>query len=265
MRLATFNILNGRSPADGRVDLERFAAAIRVLDPDVLGLQEVDANQSRSHGADLTEVAADAMAAADHRFVAALDGTPGARWIPVPDEVAADPSGYGESLAGHPLYGIALLSRFPVRSWEVLRLPSIGPHFPFPVPGARRSVLVGEEPRSAVIAEVDTPAGPLLVANTHLSFLPGWNVTQLRRIVRRLHRVAGPALIMGDMNLPAVVVTRMAGYRPLATRPTFPASRPLVQLDHLLLRGELGPVRHVEAIRLPVSDHRALVVELGDR
>jgi endonuclease/exonuclease/phosphatase family metal-dependent hydrolase len=265
VRLATFNILNGRSPVDGRVDLERFAAVIRVLDPDVLGLQEVDSNQSRSHGADLTEVAADAMAATDHRFVAALDGTPGARWIPVPDEVASDPSRYGQSLAGHPLYGIALLSRFPVLNWDVLRLPITGPHFPFPVPGARRSVLVGEEPRSAVIAEVDTPAGPLLVANAHLSFLPGWNVVQLRRIVRRLDRAAGPALIMGDMNLPAVVVTRLAGFRPLATRATFPVSRPVVQLDHLLLRGELGPVRHVEAIRLPVSDHRALVVDLGDQ
>ncbi|HRI97143.1 MAG TPA: endonuclease/exonuclease/phosphatase family protein [Nocardioides sp.] len=61
MRVATFNILHGRSPADGVVDLERFAAAIASLDSDVLALQEVDRNQPRSQHADLTAVAAEAM------------------------------------------------------------------------------------------------------------------------------------------------------------------------------------------------------------
>ncbi|HLN78763.1 MAG TPA: endonuclease/exonuclease/phosphatase family protein, partial [Nocardioidaceae bacterium] len=48
MRVATFNILNGRSPADDRVDIERFATAVKSLDADVLALQEVDRNQPRS-------------------------------------------------------------------------------------------------------------------------------------------------------------------------------------------------------------------------
>jgi endonuclease/exonuclease/phosphatase family metal-dependent hydrolase len=80
MRLATFNILHGRSPDDGRVDLGRLASAVRDLDADILALQEVDRDQPRSGGADLTAVAAEAMGALDHRFVAALAGTPGALW-----------------------------------------------------------------------------------------------------------------------------------------------------------------------------------------
>ena len=36
MRLATFNVLHGRSLADDRVDKERFAEAIASLDADVL-------------------------------------------------------------------------------------------------------------------------------------------------------------------------------------------------------------------------------------
>ena len=72
MRLATFNILHGRSPADDRVDVDRFAAAVRSLDADVLALQEVDRNQARSANADLTAVAAQVMGAEEHRFVAAL-------------------------------------------------------------------------------------------------------------------------------------------------------------------------------------------------
>ena len=77
MRLATFNILSGRAPADDRVDPDRFAAVVRELDADVLALQEVDRGQARSGYADLTAVAAEAMAAVDHRFVPALTGTPG--------------------------------------------------------------------------------------------------------------------------------------------------------------------------------------------
>ena len=42
MRLATFNLLHGRSPADGVVDPDRLVAAVASLDADVLALQEVD-------------------------------------------------------------------------------------------------------------------------------------------------------------------------------------------------------------------------------
>jgi endonuclease/exonuclease/phosphatase family metal-dependent hydrolase len=253
MRLVTFNILNGLSPADRQVDLARLETAVRTLDPDILALQEVDQNQPRSHRVDLTALVAEAMGAHDHRFVASLDGTPGARWVAVTDEEAPD----------HAFYGIALLSRYPARRWEVLRLPSIGPHFPVPVPGRRRSVSVGEEPRSALIGHLDTPRGPLAVACTHLSFLPGWNVIQLRRIARHLHSISGPAAIMGDLNLPAGLPAGMTAFRSLASQKTYPAHRPLMQLDHILLRGDLGRVERTAAVRLPLSDHRALVVELA--
>jgi endonuclease/exonuclease/phosphatase (EEP) superfamily protein YafD len=35
-----------------------------------------------------------------------------------------------------------------------------------------------------------------------------------------------------------------------------------VQLDHVLASGDLPPVTSVQALPLPVSDHRALVVQL---
>ena len=43
------------------------------------------------------------------------------------------------------------------------------------LPGPRRVKIVDEEPRAAVLARLDTDLGPLTVANTHLSFVPGWN------------------------------------------------------------------------------------------
>jgi endonuclease/exonuclease/phosphatase family metal-dependent hydrolase len=61
VRIATFNVLHGRSLTDGAVDLDRFAKAVAGLEADVLGLQEVDRDQPRSHGADLAGVAAAEM------------------------------------------------------------------------------------------------------------------------------------------------------------------------------------------------------------
>src|SRR3954452_9259954 len=81
VRIATFNILHGRSLEDGQVDVDRLADSVRALDADAVGLQEVDRAQPRAQGADLTAVAAEAMGPVDHQFVAALAGTPGGTWL----------------------------------------------------------------------------------------------------------------------------------------------------------------------------------------
>ncbi|MFP5283599.1 MAG: endonuclease/exonuclease/phosphatase family protein [Actinomycetes bacterium] len=253
MRLATFNILHGRTVHDGVVDLNRLTEAVRRLDPDVLALQEVDRAQPRSHLADLTAVAAEAMGAVTHRFVAALSGTPDATWISATEDDV--PGGGG--------YGIALLSRYPARTWQVLRLPRVPFRVPLYLREPRKMIVVREEPRAVVISHLDTPAGPLVVANTHLSFLPGWGSRQLRRIRRDLAGVPGPVVLMGDLNMAAPGPARITGYRPLASLPTFPGHAPTRQLDHILLRGQLGEVTGTSAPELPLSDHRALVAEVA--
>ena len=253
MRLATFNILHGRSPADGVVDLDRLADAVRLLDADILALQEVDRDQPRSHLADLTAVAAEAMGAVTHRFVAALSGTPGATWIAASED----------DVPGSASYGVSLLSRYPARTWQSLRLPRIGFRFPMWLPGPRKVILVDEEPRAAVIGHFDTPLGPLVVANTHLSFVPGWGALQLRHLRRDLAGLPHPVILMGDLNMPSPRPARVTGYRSLAAHATFPLSHPDRQLDHILVRGDCGTVVAGDAVELPLSDHRALVVELA--
>ena len=253
MRLATFNVLHGRSVADGRVDTNRLRAAVRELDADVLGLQEVDRNQPRSGGVDLAAAAAEAMGATECRFVAAISGTPGERWSPARD---TDPP-------HAPAYGIALVSRLPVRSWHVVRLPALPVRSPV-LTGARRVILARDEPRVAVAAVVETVAGALTVATTHLSFVPGWNVVQLRRVLAALRRLPEPQVLMGDLNIPGRLPRALATWRPLARELTFPASQPRVQLDHVLALGAVPPVIEAAAPLLPLSDHRALVVELDN-
>jgi len=253
VRLATFNILHGRSPDDDRVDVDRFTAAVRSLDADVLALQEVDRDQPRSHLADLTAVAAGAMGAVDKQFAAAIAGTPGATWT----------AATGAEQPGTAAYGVALLSRYPVRSWQVIRLAPIPFRFPMWLSGPRKVIVVDEEPRVALVAVLETPHGELTVVNTHLSFVPGWNRRQLRRLRRDLTAFPGPLVLMGDLNMTPPTPAAVTGWRPLAEGLTFPVQEPDRQLDHVLLRGELGPVTATSAPALGLSDHRALVVDLG--
>jgi len=253
MRIATFNILSGRSPGHDRVDEDRFAEAIRTLDADVLGLQEVDRDQPRSLGADLTAVAAEAMGAAEHQFVAALSGTPGGTWM----------AATGEEQPGSASYGIALLSRYPVVSWRVVRLPPLRASVPLWSSYTRRPFLAKDEPRVAIAAVLDGPFGQFTVCNTHLSFIPGWNATQLRRLVRSLAGTREPLVVIGDLNMQRGQAARVSGLTPIASGATFPVDRPLRQLDHVLVRGGLTATGPAEAVRLPLSDHRALVVPCG--
>ena len=252
MRLATFNILHGRSVADGNVDVDRFAHAIRELDADIVALQEVDRDQPRSHRTDLTAVAARAMGARSHRFVAALVGTPGESWVPAT----------GAEHAGEPTYGIALLSRFPAHDWHATRMPAIPVRVPMRLPVSRRVVIVREEPRLLLRARVDTPTGAITIATTHLSFVPGWNRLQLRRIARDVAQLRGPLVLMGDLNMSGHQAAAITGCRRLGAVATFPVDRPERQLDHILFRDASPRVLHVHAARLPVSDHRALVVDV---
>lgn len=252
MRVATFNILHGRSPADDRVDIERFAAAVKSLDADVLALQEVDRNQPRSANADLTAVAAEAMGAVEHRFVAALSGSPGATWM----------AATGDEQPDEAAYGIALLSRCPVSSWEVVRLASTPTRVPMWFHGSRRPVLVRDEPRVAVAARVEGPQGELTVVNAHLSFVSWWGRHQLRTVMSSLEDV-DPLLLVGDLNMSLARARAITALTPLVDQPTFPAHDPREQLDHLLARGDVGRVVAWEVPDLPLSDHRAITVDLG--
>ncbi|HVV29268.1 MAG TPA: endonuclease/exonuclease/phosphatase family protein [Mycobacteriales bacterium] len=257
MRLVSFNLLHGRCLTDGVVNADRVAAAVADLGADVIGLQEVDRAQPRSNRLDLAAIAADALGASDFRFEPALVGTPGGHW-----RTAADGE-HGPS--GLPMYGVALLSRLPVRSWHCLRLGRAPMRSPVLAPGTHRPVWVADEPRVGLAAVLQTPGGAMTVATTHLSFVPGWNVVQLRQLVAFLRALPAPRILIGDLNLPGKVPSAVSRWRSLARVPTYPRVQPRVQLDHALGDGGPPPVVAARAVPMPLSDHRALVLDLADR
>ncbi len=253
MRLATLNLLNGMSLKDGTVDPQRLADAVTALAADVVGLQEVDRFQPRSHGADLTQQVADAMGTPHWRFVPALMGTPGGSW-----RAAVDDDAYSTAAA----YGIGLVSRWPVLRWHVTRLPASPVRSPVMIPGTKQLIWLKDEPRVGLAAVVETPAGTMTIATTHLSFVPLWNGKQLRTLTADLAQLPGPRVLLGDLNMPPPFPRLLSGWRVLARRPTYPAWDPRIQLDHVLGSGSVPPVLAVESPELAVSDHRGLLVEL---
>ena len=260
MRVATFNVLSGRTPGEDRVDAGRFAAAVASLDADLLALQEVDRRQPRSGYVDLAAVAAEASGAVAHRFAAAMTGLPDGSWTPATDPMPDPRTDPDRDDA--PAYGIALLSRYPVTSWRAVPLPPLPVRVPYRWPGARRLSWVRDEQRVALVAEVAAPDGPLRVAATHLSFLRVSGTRQLRRLIGS----AGPLdLLIGDLNLPPGPAVRLTGMRSLVAARTFPADRPRAQIDHVLAGTGRLVATGGGAIALPVSDHRALVVDVVGR
>ncbi|HVL04729.1 MAG TPA: endonuclease/exonuclease/phosphatase family protein [Acidimicrobiales bacterium] len=255
MRLASFNVLHGRSLADGQVSTERLVEACDSLEADVLALQEIDRNQARSGHVDQTAAVAAGMGAAAWRFEPALIGEPGATWRAAEEE--DDPA---SAEAG---YGVGLVSMLPVQAWHVVRLRAAKVRAPVAVPGRRgRFILLPDEPRVVLAAEVETAAGRLLVATTHLSFVPGWNLVQLRRVTSALSALGLPCALMGDLNVPGRLPAMVSGWRALARVKTFPGASPAMQIDHALGHGLLPLIAGATARELPLSDHRALVLDM---
>jgi endonuclease/exonuclease/phosphatase family metal-dependent hydrolase len=255
VRLATFNVLHGQSLQDGAVDLGRLCAAVEETGADVIGLQEVDRGQPRSGGHDLTAVVAAAIGG-QHRFAAALIGSPTGPWRAATDGDDARPE--------LPAYGVGLVSRLPVLRWGVHRLPALPVRSPVPVPGSTlRVAWMRDEPRVLLAALVEAPSGPVTVATTHLSFVPGWNAVQLRRATRALRRLPAPRVLLGDLNMPGRLPGWLTGWRMLARLPTYPAHDPRVQLDHVLADGAVPVVTGTRAWAAPLSDHRVVMVDLA--
>lgn len=280
LRVASFNILHGQSvssatahstahlesPTDGPPDAADLLTSIQHLNPDVLALQEVDRNQPRSGHTDQGTLAARALDSGDWRFVPTVVGTPGGAAGFRPTTHTERAHGFE---AEHPDYGVALISRPPVSSWRATTFPAAPMSLPLMVQTDNRPKLlkVRDEQRAVVAACVTTAHGALTVVTAHLSFVPGFNVRQLRQVKKWMADLPRPLIFLGDFNLPSGVPARVTGLTPLLREPTFPSYKPRVQLDHILADG-LSPLQ-VQAAKasakvwqLPVSDHCAVSVDI---
>lgn len=224
--VASYNIRHGRG-MDGIVNLARTGEAIRALQADVVALQEVDRLVQRSGSIDEPAVLGAQLGMA-HAFGAFM------------------PYQGGE-------YGMAILSRFPIRRQHALRLPD------------------GNEPRVALMAEVELPSRRrVLVVNVHFDWVSNDTLRyrQVAALAAVLDTVSLPTVLLGDFNdQPGTrTLTRWdarfrAAAKPARDRFTFSSTEPTKEIDHILL----APVASWAAASARVvsdsltSDHRPLV------
>ena len=266
MRIATWNLLHA-TPIIGagtNVDLVEQAHKIRA---DIIGIQEVDRGQPRSNHTHQLQDIAVGLGLPYWVFAPAVIGTPGEQWESADDSSVHLHSDEGSELAGAH-YGNGLASRYPLDQIEVMRFKAAPMSLPLAVPsdGGWRMLKVADEPRVAIIARAQTPLGPMTIATTHLSFVPGFNIKQLRSLSNALAKRGLPSLLIGDFNLIGKLPQRVTGWDSLAHIATYPVIKPRIQFDHILARGLSSETvksaqGRAQRMALGISDHCALVTE----
>ena len=256
LRVATWNLLHGFDVRSGRVELAAVTDGVAALDLDVLAIQEIDREQDRSGGTDQLAALATKLGW-NGVFSPSLLGEPVRDW----DAAGAGPD------PGGPAYGIGLLSPHPLSEVARLALPG----------GARRRRIDhraapgrllprwDREPRTVLAARLNRADGSgLVVAATHLSFLAWRGFGQLRRAVSWVAGRGGPAVLLGDLNLPHRALRPALSGTGWATAGaagrTYPAWRPRMQLDHVLVLGV--QVRRPRVLPRGPSDHLAVSAEV---
>ncbi len=144
-------------------------------------------------------------------------------------------------------WGLAALSMLPVIGYQEIELGR--------APGDR----IG---RAAQVLTLATPGGAALrVVNTHLTHRYSSPV-QLALLVRRLAGTSLPTVLAGVLNMPRPATLVARGYRSVVRGRSFPAGRPLIQLDHMLLCGAVS-ASETQVLEPVGSDHLPIRARLS--
>lgn len=226
LRVASFNIFAGARGFD------KVQAALRQLDVDVIGLQEVDRGTRRAGGID--QVKRLAKATGLHAVFAKTLDLQG-----------------GE-------YGLALLSRWTLNRVHRQALPVVTGAEPRRLLWAQAEI--DGEPWTFAVSHFSSPRDAPEAVSAH------------RDQARRLAEALGGrdrVVLMADLNSEASAtaltpLSLIGDFVGLQAGPSFPAQNPQQRLDHILLSRDLSPAR-VEVLDLGCSDHRVLRAEIWKR
>ncbi|CAB5062025.1 MAG: hypothetical protein F2941_02135 [Actinobacteria bacterium] len=273
MRITSWNLLHGQPipPLSAGPSQESLVAAVRQLETEVIAVQEVDYKLARSNTRNQISDIADAIGAKDWAFAPSIIGTPGEKWRKLNGLDPRIVSGENNSLEGS--YGIAIASTIPVVKWHRFDLGNSVVGMPLVVPTESetsskpkiRAIYVHDEPRLALGA---TLANGWTIFNTHLSFVPGVNLFQLKKLKRWALKIAQETdtkpLILGDLNLPKNLPVAASDWISQIKQNTYPSWGAKIQFDYLLTHGAFADqVKDLGTIATGISDHLPLRAQIN--
>lgn len=235
IRFMSFNIQHGFNyvTKDG-IDLKSVAGTIRELGADVVGLNEV------RYGGDDPEYFEQARRIAEH---VGWKNVYFAKALNFPDGGA---------------YGNALISRFPIKSAETVKIPDPPLH----------DEDVYYETRCLLRARFEE-AGGFTVLVTHFGLARSEACSAAETVARAARETGGPVILMGDFNLApdsgilAPVREIFRDTADLFEKPllSWPSDRPRVRIDYIFCSGRARPV-FADIPRTGTSDHRPYVADI---
>ena len=251
--------------------LAALHTAIAQLSTEVIAVQEIDFNLPRSGSVNQISEVAKAMGATDWAFAPSIIGTPGEKWRKLNQSDAnLITNKSSDVLDGS--YGIGIASTIPVLKWDRLELGNSPIGMPLIVPTESetsskpkiRAIYVHDEPRLALAATLENG---FTIVNTHLSFVPGVNLAQLRKLKRWALQIGvankSKVLVMGDFNLPKNLPIAFSKWRSLAEQNTYPSWGAKVQFDYILSKdmhaNEYQPLTYSST---GMSDHLPIGVQI---
>jgi len=272
VRITSWNLLHGMAiPPQAATEPTALTKAIQSLESDIYAMQEVDHFLPRSKSRPQMRDIAEGIGARDWAMGASVIGTPGESWRKKHEhepEIVTNASSHSELM--HECYGIGIVSKIPVISWHRLNLGNSPLGLPLIVPGDEtgkgrpRFLYVKDEPRLALAAVLENG---FTVVNTHLSFVPGFNLAQLRRVKKWALQIAEStgtrAIVLGDLNLPKNLPIVGSSWKSLVTQNTYPSWGAKIQFDYILSPDlAFGEYSVRNFAPTGVSDHLPIGVEI---
>lgn len=151
-------------------------------------------------------------------------------------------------------YGHGILSRWPIQAPEIFEFSQ-----------------QIDEPRAALIAQIQRPAGRLQLISTHLSHLDEERARhgdELVGLIDSMKEDGAPLILVGDLNddeqasWMKTLLQTMQSAAEFTRAPTFPNPTPKRRIDHILVRG--AALSAAQVLDEPdASDHRPLIAQLS--
>jgi endonuclease/exonuclease/phosphatase family metal-dependent hydrolase len=271
MRVISWNLLHGQvipplAEQDWQQNLLSSAKDVaKHFQPDFISLQEVDYLQPRSGNINQTKLIAESMGLKYWYYLPALLGTPGSRWQKVKNLEPGIISQNTNNPSPNTSYGIGFATSVPVKKiyTKALGRSIIGMPLLIPKENGKggRFIYVKDEPRVALIAELENG---LTIATTHLSFVPFVNVFQLNRLIIALKKLSGVPVLVGDLNLPANIPSKLSGFKSVISQSTYPSWKPKIQFDYIMVaNNQEVQATPLSTIKPDISDHVPIGAELN--